>query len=114
MARAIVSGALANKPFNGGEAWVRLSWVLGLRRLGFDTYFVEEIGNGDCVDGVRPGGGFRGSVNRDYFEAVVREFGLAAGPACFAKTAVRRPGSAWTGCRGGGGARTCSSTSAGT
>ena len=40
---AIVSGALANKPFNGGEAWVRLSWVLGLRRLGFDVCFVEEI-----------------------------------------------------------------------
>ena len=31
VARAIVSGALANKPRNGGEAWVRLSWVLGLR-----------------------------------------------------------------------------------
>ena len=29
MPTAIVSGALANKPFNGGEAWVRLSWVLG-------------------------------------------------------------------------------------
>ena len=26
MAAVIVSGALANKPFNGGEAWVRLSW----------------------------------------------------------------------------------------
>jgi len=58
---AVVSGALANKPFNGGEAWVRLSWVLGLRRLGVETYFVEEIAS---------------SAARAYFESVVRDFGL--------------------------------------
>jgi hypothetical protein len=38
----IVSGALANKPNNGGEAWVRLSWVRGFERLGFHVVFVEE------------------------------------------------------------------------
>jgi len=38
-----VAGALASKPHNGGEAWVRLSWVLGLRRLGAEVWFVEEI-----------------------------------------------------------------------
>ena len=37
----VVAGALAAKPGNGGEAWVRLSWVLGLRRLG--------VGRGDVV-----------------------------------------------------------------
>ena len=42
MTRAVVAGALANKPHNGGEAWVRLSWVRGLQRLGVDTWFVEE------------------------------------------------------------------------
>jgi hypothetical protein len=78
VARAIVSGALANKPRNGGEAWVRLSWVLGLRRLGFDTYFVEQIGAGDCVDEDGAAAEFAASVNRSYFESVVREFGLAA------------------------------------
>ena len=40
---AVVAGALASKPHNGGEAWVRLSWLLGLRRLGFDVVFVEEL-----------------------------------------------------------------------
>lgn len=39
----VVAGALANKPGNGGEAWVRMSWVRGLARLGFDVWFVEEI-----------------------------------------------------------------------
>ena len=43
MAVLIVAGALANKPLNGGEAWVRLNWVLGLRRLGHEVYFVEQI-----------------------------------------------------------------------
>jgi hypothetical protein len=38
----VVAGALAAKPGNGGEAWVRLSWVLGLRRLGFDAWLLEE------------------------------------------------------------------------
>jgi hypothetical protein len=40
----VVAGAIANKPHNGGESWVRLNWVLGLRRLGFDVYFVEQGG----------------------------------------------------------------------
>ena len=39
---AIVAGALANKPYNGGAAWTRLSWVQGLQQLGFDVWFVEE------------------------------------------------------------------------
>jgi hypothetical protein len=74
---AIVSGALANKPFNGGEAWVRLSWTLGLRRLGFDVYFVEELDPSNCVDGEGGTTDFRASANRTYFESVTREFGLA-------------------------------------
>lgn len=43
MARILVSGALANKPRSGGEAWVRMSWVRGLRRLGHEVGFVEKI-----------------------------------------------------------------------
>ena len=72
----IVGGALANKYMNGGEAWVRLSWVLGLRKLGCTVHFVEQIAPEQCVDsegGVVP---FAESVNRSYFETVVREFGV--------------------------------------
>jgi len=43
MTVAIVSGAVANKLGNAGAAWTRLSWALGLRRLGFDVLFVEEL-----------------------------------------------------------------------
>jgi hypothetical protein len=76
MPAAIVSGALANKPTNGGEAWVRLSWALGLRRLGFDVCFVEQLASADCVDGEGGPVAFSSSANRAFFEAVVENFGL--------------------------------------
>lgn len=48
----VVGGALANKAGNGGEAWVRLSWLRGLARLGLDVWFVEQLqgGSGDHPD----------------------------------------------------------------
>jgi hypothetical protein len=76
MPAAIVSGALANKPGNGGEAWVRLSWALGLRRLGFDVCFVEQLLSADCVDGDGEPAAFPASANRAFFDAVVEDFGL--------------------------------------
>ena len=81
MATVIVSGAIANKYLNGGEAWVRLSWVLGLRRLGLDTYFVEQIAPERCVDDTGVVTSFEECVNRSYFEAVVDEFGLGGSAA---------------------------------
>lgn len=63
MAVAIVAGALANKPHNGGEAWVRLSWVLGLRRLGWDAWLVERLPSANPAAVA-------------YFESVVEGFGL--------------------------------------
>jgi hypothetical protein len=77
VALAVVSGALANKPLSGGEAWVRLAWILGLQRLGFEVYFVEEIAGAGCRDAAGEPTEFRESVNRSYFERVVAEFGLA-------------------------------------
>ena len=62
---AVVAGALANKPGNGGEAWVRLNWALGLARLGFRVVFVEQINAPPPA---------RGSI--EYFRAVTNRFGL--------------------------------------
>lgn len=76
MKRIIVAGALANKCGHGGEAWVRLSWVLGFRQLGYDVHFVEQIDREACVGADRRGTDFAGSVNRAWFESVVTEFGL--------------------------------------
>jgi hypothetical protein len=60
-----VAGALAAKPGSGGEAWVRLSWVLGLRRLGFDAWLLEECDAETAAAG------------RTFFERTVERFGLA-------------------------------------
>jgi hypothetical protein len=72
----VVSGAIANKHLNGGEAWVRLSWILGLRRLGFDVWFVEQMDEATAVDADGAPTGFADSENRRYFEQVVERFGL--------------------------------------
>ncbi len=72
----VVSGALANKPFNGGNAWSRLSWVLGFQRLGFDVWFVEQIRGAECVDAQGNPVAFAASVNAGYFRAVMEDFGL--------------------------------------
>jgi hypothetical protein len=61
MATAIVSGALANKPGNDGNAWTRLSWVRGLQRLGWQVAFVEQIQN--CTQ-----------QQLDYFRAMLRPY----------------------------------------
>lgn len=71
---AIVAGAMANKHLNGGEAWVRLNWILGLRRLGWDVYFVEQIRSASCVDADGAPAPFEESANLRYFAAIVRGF----------------------------------------
>jgi len=74
----IVSGALANKPFNGGNAWSRLSWISGFKRLGFDVCFVEQIGKGNCVNANGAAASFEESTNLAYFRAVMEQFGLSS------------------------------------
>jgi hypothetical protein len=75
-ATILVAGALANKPLNGGEAWVRLNWVLGLARLGHRVHLVEQLAPEVCVDRRGSPAPFRSSLNASYFRAVVRSFGL--------------------------------------
>jgi len=77
MTTVIVSGALANKCGNGGNAWTRMQWVLGLRSLGFDVFFVEQIGRNACVDSNGLPVEFDNSRNVAYFREVCECFGLA-------------------------------------
>ena len=68
MSTILISGALANKPRNGGEAWVRLSWIEGFRQLGHDVHFVEQIATGAPFDE---------GVHIAWFRDVTATFGLA-------------------------------------
>jgi hypothetical protein len=97
----LVSGALANKYANGGEAWVRLSWVRGLQRLGFDVYFVEQIAPEACVDSTGCRTDFESCGNRDYFRTVMSKFELTGRAALICDDAAvegdgrRMDGMAW-------------------
>ncbi|MDQ3817156.1 MAG: hypothetical protein M3362_05635 [Acidobacteriota bacterium] len=78
MTAVIVSGALANKPLNGGAAWTRLSWILGLKKLGLDVLFVEQIDDKACVNAEGQRTAFEDSVNLAFFKQVTNQFGLSA------------------------------------
>jgi hypothetical protein len=66
MTTVVVGGALANKPGSSGEAWVRMSWVRGLQRLGLDVWFVEELARSAADDPAAVA----------WFRAVTERFGL--------------------------------------
>jgi hypothetical protein len=76
MSLIVVAGALANKPGNGGAAWTRLSWALGLKKLGCEVYFVEQIAPQACVDASGTPCELDRSVNLAWFERITERFGL--------------------------------------
>ncbi|MBW3665226.1 MAG: hypothetical protein KY469_19200 [Actinobacteria bacterium] len=76
MTTVAVAGALANKPLNAGEAWVRLSWIRGLQSLGFDVVFVEEIDRATCVSVHGTPCAPHDSVNVAYWRQVIESFDL--------------------------------------
>jgi hypothetical protein len=78
MPAIVVSGALANKPGNGGAAWTRLSWALGFARLGCDVYFVEQLSPSTCVNTAGVRCPVDESVNLAYFQRVTRQFNVNA------------------------------------
>ncbi len=88
MSTIVVAGALANKPDNGGEAWVRLSWIIGLQRLGFDVLFLEEIDPATCVDSSGRPANCMDSRNLAYWREVTDSFGLTGSSALVADSAV--------------------------
>jgi hypothetical protein len=73
---AIVSGALAQVPGNGGLAWFHLQLLLGLRRLGWDVLFLDRIEPGQCVDDAGRFVAAGESVNARWLSALMRRFGL--------------------------------------
>lgn len=95
MARVVVGGALANKPRNGGEAWVRLSWILALQELGFEVLFVEQLSTEACVDDEGAPAPFEQSANARTFEHATHAFGLAGRSALVLDGGGRSVGMRW-------------------
>lgn len=76
MTKVLVSNVIANKPLNGGNAWVVLSWVLGFQRLGCEVLLVEEIQEASCRDRAGNPSKVSESLNLEYFREVIDHFGL--------------------------------------
>jgi len=93
--RVVVAGAIANKPWNGGAAWTRLSFALGLRKLGFDVWFIERIAPEHCVDADGKPAHFHDSENLAYFQRVLSRSGLIDSSALILGAGELVHGSSW-------------------
>jgi hypothetical protein len=74
--RVVVAGALAQKPRAGGHTWVFLQYLLGLRALGWDVLFLDQLPPEQSVDASGQPCPVEDSVNLAYFLSVMRGFGL--------------------------------------
>jgi len=82
--RIMIAGALAHHPLGGaGNAWAFLQYVLGFRRLGFETYYVEHIEADHCIDHDWNPAPFATSANVSFFRLVVERFNLGEHAALF-------------------------------
>jgi hypothetical protein len=72
----VIAGALAQKPKIAGHTWLLLQYLLGFRRLGWKTLFVDYLEPSICVDEAGLNCPPEGSVNLRYVLDVVRCFGL--------------------------------------
>ena len=73
----IVAGALANKMNHGGEAWVRLSWLKGFAKLGYEVHLVEQISKSQCLDTSGMPVEFRDSAAANYFQNTIADAGFS-------------------------------------
>jgi hypothetical protein len=76
--RILVSGAISRLPLGGaGNTWAFLQYILGLRRLGFETYYVEFLDPKARIEEVGDSGDFSSCANARYFRAVMNRFALS-------------------------------------
>jgi hypothetical protein len=69
----IVSGMIAADPWQGGATWAVLQYVLGLRRLGHEVFFIEPV----AAKALRPAGAaLANSENARYLKTVCDAYEL--------------------------------------
>jgi hypothetical protein len=71
--RILVSGMIAGDPHQGGATWAVLQYVLGLRGLGHEVYFVEPVVRSTMRSASAP---LSASISATYFRDVVARFDL--------------------------------------
>ncbi len=74
--RIIIGSMISMPPYAPGMAWIWMQHALGLRRLGHDVYYVEEVEPEWCRDAHEKPCRLEDSVNRRLFQATMERFGL--------------------------------------
>src|SRR3954462_4609656 len=72
----VVAGSLAQRPGQGGHAWVFLEYLLGFRRLGFDVLFLDRLEPDMCRDAGGATCAPERSTGYQYLAAVMTRYGL--------------------------------------
>jgi hypothetical protein len=72
-----ICGSLAQRPNQGGHAWVFLQYLLGFRRLGYDVLFLDRLDPEMCRDAAGAPCSAGESVGFRYLQNVMGRFGLA-------------------------------------
>src|SRR5262245_29196650 len=71
----IIVGAISTqRPYSAGNQCNWLHWVEGLRRLGHEVWFVEQVGADRCVDAAGERVDFERSLVCQRFRATMEEF----------------------------------------
>src|SRR6185295_18250936 len=76
----LVAGSIASPPGQGGWTWAVLQYLLGLRRLGHDVYYLDVA---DPAAVTPTDGEFSPAVT--YFRAVMADFGFRRASAMLLK-----------------------------
>lgn len=74
--KIIVGSVFSLPPFSPGMAWNWLELTCGLRALGHEVYFIEEVDPEWCRDADGRPSPLKGSVNRAHFLAAMERFDL--------------------------------------
>ena len=75
--RIVIGVGVAGYPQSAaGITWFYLQWVMGFLEAGWDVWMVEDIPSGKCLDAKGAACSFEQSINREYWNHVVNEFGL--------------------------------------
>lgn len=75
--RVLIAGSIETHPLcGGGNTWAFLQYILGFRRLGVDTYYVEELDTKRCIDKDWRQVCFTDSINARHFRMLIERFDL--------------------------------------
>jgi hypothetical protein len=73
----VVAGSVAQRPGNGGHAWVFLQYLLGFQKLGRPVLFLDRLEPEMCVDSAGRQSEPEESINVEYLQRVLEGFSLA-------------------------------------